>query len=169
MKAYKVHKVPKKKPWKKIAVIVMSIAVILGVGTLLVVRNIYNENLRAVDSLSTKEVVVAIPVGSSLNQITLILKNSGVIRAQWAFKQYVLNEEFTDKLQAGTYRFKASQDVKSIVADLIAGKVAVDLFTILPGQRIDQIKQAFVNGGYSVASVRRRINPYRRRRSEKGF
>ncbi|MDB5182465.1 MAG: hypothetical protein JWO47_249 [Candidatus Saccharibacteria bacterium] len=149
--AYKVKKNSHR--LRKALIIFVIIVAVVGVGALLVVRRIYTENLRAVTPDVHTQVVVAIPAGSSLNQIAQILKTKQVIRADWAFKQYVRSHELGDKLKAGTYRLYSDENVGTIANFLVAGKVAVDLFTILPGQRIDQIRKTFIDAGFTAADV----------------
>jgi UPF0755 protein len=61
-------------------------------------------------------------------------------------------------LQAGTYSFTPHQSTSEI-ADLIAtGQVASDLVTILPGRRIDQIRQAFITAGFQPSAVDAALN-----------
>ncbi len=158
MKRYSLRK-NKAFRWKKMLLITAAVLLVAGGGALVTVRRIYTQNLRAVQEGDGKEVVVAIPSGSSLDEIATILKQAGVIRADWAFKQYVRGKLLTDKLQAGTYRLSTSQDVASIVEKLSGGEVAVDLFTILPGQRLDQIRQAFIDEGFAAADVDRALDP----------
>lgn len=156
---YNKRKKPLNNRLRKVLLILAVIVAVIAGGALFTVRNIYNSNLRAVDIAANKEVVVAIPSGSSVSEIAASLKNKGLIRADWAFSQYVRSQELVDSLKAGTYRFKTGQDVASIVGDLVAGKVAVDLFTILPGQRLDQIRKAFIDDGYDTASVDKALDP----------
>jgi len=150
---------PRSKKWRKI---LLGLAVFLAVaagGVLFTVQRIYTQNLQAVNASSTEEVVVAIPSGTGLDEIASTLKSKNLIRADWAFKQYVRTKELGDLLKAGTYRLSMSQDVASIVDVLVEGRVAVDLFTILPGQRLDQIRQDFIDGGFDAVSVDKALNP----------
>lgn len=158
MKVFK-QNIGRKRRWPKVLLFLSIFLVLAGVGVFITVNRIYNQNLLPVNAAATEDIVVAIPRGSSLDEIAKILKKNGVIRADWAFKQYVRSHEQTDSLQAGTYRFKASQDVASIVKDLVNGKVAVDLFTILPGYRLSQIRQSFIDDGFSAAEVDEALNP----------
>lgn len=145
--------------WRRLLLVVVIMALVLGSGALFMVRQIYTNNLRPVNAASKQQVVVAIPSGSALREIAVNLQSKGAIRKDWAFEQYVRSHELGDKLKAGTYRLTTAQDVASIVEDLVAGKVAVDLFTILPGQRLDQIRQAFIKEGYDEASVDKALDP----------
>ena len=149
----------RKRIWRRLVLIVLLVLFIGIGGALIATKRVYMQNLRPVDATANQQVVVAIGSGSSLNQIAQNLETSNVVRAGWAFKQYVRSKGIASSLKAGTYRFTTSQDVASIARDLSAGKVAVDLFTILPGQRLDQIRQAFIKGGYPAAEVDAALNP----------
>jgi UPF0755 protein len=159
MKTFKNRPAVRRSHLPRILLIVGIAILIIGVGAVVTVRRIYTQNLRAVNASTHTEIVVAIPTGSSLDEIANTLKSKGAIRADWAFKQYVRSHELSDKLKAGTYRLYSDQDVASVVDDLVAGKVAVNLFTILPGQRLDQIRQAFIDGGFAAADVDAALNP----------
>ncbi len=145
--------------WRKVLLLITAIVIILAAGVLYGVRRVYTQNLLAVTPGVHTEVIVAIPSGASLDQIATILKTKKVIRADWAFKQYVRSQEYTNKLKAGTYRLYSDENTTAITKDLVAGKVAVDLFTILPGQRLDQIRASFIDAGFGAASVEEALNP----------
>ncbi|MEI7522056.1 MAG: endolytic transglycosylase MltG [Candidatus Saccharibacteria bacterium] len=141
---------------------VLVSGLILGlivIGVVVVARRVYMDNLVAVNIASDENVVVAIPSGSSLEEITTILKNKKIIRADWAFKRYVISHDYSNSLKAGTYRFKLSQDTGSIVKDLVNGKVDVTLFTIFPARRLDQIRQDFIDKGFATAEVDLALKP----------
>lgn len=149
---------PRRKLLRVLLVLSGALLLLLG-GAVFTVRRIYTENLRPVNSQTHTEIVVAIPAGSSLDEIATNLKSKQVIRADWAFKQYVRSQELSDKLKAGTYRLYTDQSVQAIVRQLVDGSVAVDLFTILPGQRLDQIRQAFIDNGFAESTVDAALNP----------
>jgi UPF0755 protein len=159
MRKYLFRKKTNGRRWRKIVIVLAAMLLLAGVGVALGVRHVYTNNLRAVDTAAPKDVVIAIPSGSSLDEIALILKNGKVIRADWAFKQYVRSKELGDEMKAGTYRLSTKQDVPAIVDDLVKGRVAVDLFTILPGQRLDQIRKAFLDGGFAAEAVDKALDP----------
>ena len=158
MKKYNLYKKPKTKKGNILLSLAASLAVI-GLSAFLVFHRIYTQNLRSVEPGNHAEVDVGIPSGSSVNEIALTLKNKNLIRSTWAFTQYVRGNGFTSKLQAGTYRLYTDESAQQIVDDLVKGKVAVGLFTILPGQRIDQLKQAFMDAGYSATDVNKAFDP----------
>lgn len=151
------NKKPKK--FKKTVFIIAAILVLVGLGVGLFFRQNYYQNLKPVNTNDNKSVVVAIPAGSALFDIAQNLKTQGVIRSQWAFIQYVKTHRLADKLKAGTYRLNTSQSVQSIVDDIVNSRVASGLFTILPGQRLDQLKTAFLKAGFDPTAVETAFNP----------
>lgn len=135
---------------------------ILGVGLIILlvalgsatvfVRYKYTQALKPLSG-SQKTITVKVPLGSTAAEIGQLLQQNGVIKSSWAFEWYVRNHTLRDKLQAGTYTLRPSQSVEEIVNQLTFGKVASDLVTFLPGQRIDQIRQALIKSGYSAAET----------------
>src|SRR5262249_49692209 len=61
--------------------------------------------------------------------------------------------------EAGTYSFDAHQDVPDIVSQLTHGKVATDLVTIIPGQRLSQIRATLINYGFKEGDVDAALTP----------
>lgn len=162
MKAYR-FRVNKKRRWSKIFTVLGIVIALLGVGGLVGARYLYNQNLRAVStSAEVQEVVYAVPKGATLDEIAKGLKDKQLIRAAWAFTRYVRSNELSDSLQAGTYKFQTSQDVASIVKDLVDGKVDVQLFTIFPTQRLDEIRKSLIDDGkFSAKDVDAALSPSR--------
>jgi UPF0755 protein len=150
-------KVKKSRKGLKIAAFV---ALILAIATVLIVgvRHMYIQNLQPVSS-SDAVVAVEIPRGSTTKEIADLLEQKGLIRAAWAFQWHVNNAAIRDKLQAGTYDLRPSQSVEQIVAQLTRGAVATKLVTILPGARIDEVKQAFIDTGFQKEDVERAFDP----------
>lgn len=131
---------PKRRKWLKVMVIALVIAVLLVIGGVIGVRQYYNENLKAVSSDQTL-VTVEIPEGSTLSEISTILKDKGLIRNKQIFEGYVRNNGASADIKAGTYELSPAYSVQEIVAILTEGKIASSLLTILPGMRLDQIKK----------------------------
>lgn len=148
-----------KRRWPKTVLIIFILLIFLAAGGVLGARRIYTNNLRAVNSSEPREVVVAIPTGSSVEEIAKTLKAKGVIRASWAFQRYVTSHELGDVLKAGTYRFNVTQDVASVVQQLVDGEVDVGLFTIFPEKRLDEIRQDFIDKGFSANEVDAALDP----------
>lgn len=140
-----------------IVFVLLIILMLIGGGTY-AARRYYFDNLKAVSNSQTT-VNVTIPKGSSLTQVAEILKDKQLIRNTWAFQQYVRNKGLQDKILAGTYAMKPSQDVPAIVEIITEGMITSKLVTITPGQRIDQIEQTLVNAGFSPESVKIALDP----------
>jgi UPF0755 protein len=143
---------------QKVLLIFAIIAVLLGIGSVILARQYYFNNLEPV-SASQREVTVTIEKGSTVNQIGEQLQTAGVIRNARVFSQYVRNKGAQEQLKAGTYALRPSYSVEEVVTVLTHGAVQKDLLTILPGQRLDQIRQTFIDAGYSATEVDAALEP----------
>lgn len=97
--------------------------------------------------------IVEIATGVTPKQIADLLYDKGLIRSAWTFEAYVRHEGAGSALQAGTYSLSPTQSTPGIVSQLTHGKVSTKLVTILPGQRLDQIRQSLINDGFSETDV----------------
>lgn len=151
MKRYTIGE--KRRNWKRVW---MTLAALLLVGlgaAAYVIRSTYNENLKPV-SASQRSVLITVQPGATVQEIGKKLQDEGVIKAAWAFEWYVRNHDARDRLQAGTYNLRPNQSIEEIVTALTQGKVDTSLVTILPGQRLDQIRSSLINnGGFSAEEV----------------
>jgi UPF0755 protein len=138
--------------------VIALVLLLLGLGSVFVVRHIYDQDLKPASG-NQSTVVVTIASGSSSKQIAEQLAAKHLIRSAWAFELYVHSKELGDQLQAGTYAISASQDTASIIATLTKGVVTTKLVTILPGRRIDQVRADLINDGFSPAAVDRALVP----------
>jgi UPF0755 protein len=139
--------------------IIVGIAlVVLLVGSVVVVRHMYNQNLKPVSN-SQQTQIVTIASGSSVKQIAKQLADQKLIHNAWVFEWYVHSKELGSKLQAGTYAIAPSQNLPDIVTTLTHGKVTTRLVTILPGRRIDQVRADLINDGFAVAAVDSALKP----------
>lgn len=143
-------------PLRRLIMIAAVIIVILGIITFFIRRD-YERNLTPISD-SQKITLITVNSGESSNQIAAQLQKAGLIRDTWVFDWYVHSQEVRDSLEAGTYAFTPSQDVQQIVAQLIQGKIATKLVTILPGKRLDQITQTLINAGFSPTDVSAALN-----------
>lgn len=151
------------KPRKKRFVMKMFlvIVVILFVGAVaggLYAKRWYDTALSA-RSTSADTIVVTIPEGSSIKEIAELLESKKVIRNARAFDWYMRSRPDRDAIQAGTYEFSQSYSVKEIGDKLVAGEIAKNLFTVLPGSRIDQIRQNMLDTGFTKESIDAAFNP----------
>lgn len=137
--------------------IVVLLAVVL-VGSVIVARKSYLDNLKPLNGSETSQ-LVTVPTGASAQEIAALLESKQVIRAAWAFEWYVRNSEYRNQLQAGTYALKPSLSVSEIVAIMSQGSIATDLVTILPGKRIDEVRDGLINAGFNAAEVDAALNP----------
>ena len=145
------------RPSKRLLVIVAAAILLLG-GGVISLRSWYVHNLRPVSS-SSSAVYFTVTPGTSLHQIAVKLKSAGLIRNSRVFETYVRSNELHDKLQAGTYSLGPSMSVDQIVKKMVDGDVAKNLLTILPQKRLDEIKQAFAEAGYTAQQVNRAFDP----------
>jgi UPF0755 protein len=137
-------------PRRILAVLLILIA-LLAAATL-VVRHIYYRGLEPVSS-SQKVVLVTIETGTSSSEIGKILQEKGLIRSNAIFEWYIRSHEVRDQLQAGTYALRPSMNLPDIVKVMVRGKITANLVTILPGQRLDQVRQTLINAGFKPTAV----------------
>lgn len=138
--------------------LVVAVLAALLIGSAAAVRQAYYERLKPV---SDSQVVVLFTVkkGAAATSIANQLQEQGLIRSSTIFQWYIRTNNVRDKLQAGTYALRPSMSVPEIVDVLVNGSVKSDLLTILPGQRLDQIRQSFINAGFQPDEVDAALNP----------
>lgn len=139
----------------------LAIAIVLGVliiGATAAVRYVYSQNLKPVSSDQTAQ-TITVESGATVEEIGDLLQEKGLIRSAWAFKLYVSSKEVRNALQAGTYELAPSQSVEEIVSQLTHGKIVTNLVTVLPGQRIDQVRSRLLQDGFSETDVDNALNP----------
>lgn len=159
MKRYKIgQNTPKK--WPKIVLFGVSLSVLLFAGGVIGIRALYEQNLKAVDQAATETVVFTVESGDSVGLIAEGLKTRGLIRSPEAFVQYARSNDLAESFKAGTYSLKKSYDVATIVTYLVEGRVDKNLFTILPGQRLELIRSSMIeNGEFTASEVDAALNP----------
>ena len=145
--------------WRRIWVSAMIVIAVLALVGGLTTQYLYSQNLKPL-SASQKQVQITIPSGTTVNEIGQMLQEKGVIKASWAFQWYVRTNGLRDRLQAGTYSLRPNQSIQEITEVLTNGKIQTDLVTILPGQRLDQIRASLIaNAGFSEAAVDAALDP----------
>lgn len=149
---------PKRRLVKRLVVVAIVLAAVLIGGTI-AARHAYFENLKPVSSASQEAKRITVKKGATVDEIGKQLKDAGLIRSTWAFRLYVSSKEVRDQLEAGTYLLEPSQSLPEIVSQLTHGKVATDLVTIIPGQRIDQIRTTLQNYGFNKADIQKALDP----------
>lgn len=146
------YRIPRRIIWLIVAIIAVGL-----IGSI-VVRHKYDESLKPVSSSQTTS-LFTVPIGSSVKAIADNLQKKHLIRSAWALQLYVHSKEIGSKLQAGTYAFSPSESTQHIVTTLTKGQVSTSKVTILPGERIDQIRADLINDGYAPATVDAALNP----------
>ena len=138
--------------------IICSVIVIILILATIIVRHRFNDDLKAVNNQPQSK-IVNIANGLSVNQIADLLHNDKLIRSSWAFEWYVRTNDVNSDLEAGTYALASNQTTQSIVTILTKGRVATKLVTIIPGQRLDQVKADLINDGFTPESVNQALQP----------
>ncbi len=158
MKQYKFG-IRNKSKWQKMLLFAVVLLVVAAAAGFVGIKSLYTNNLQAVNSNSNEEILFLLESGATAPQISQKLKEKNLIRSTAAFEQYVRTNELGQEFKAGTYLLKQSQDVASIVAVLTEGRVAANLFTILPGKNLEKIKNSFVEKGFTELEVVEALNP----------
>lgn len=154
---YHMHNPTARRRVQKILLIVSAIIIVGVLVTGLGLWRTYHNGLKAVGGAGTTS--VAIEQGSTVHDIALSLKDKGLIRSVTVFKYYARFHDMSSYLQAGTYEISPAQGVPEIVAQLTGGKVVTTLVTILPGQRLDQIRRALIDQGFPKDEVDAALEP----------
>ncbi len=144
-----------RRPWVRISLITIGL---IAAISLIAIGIWFGHNLQPVSD-STQTQLFTVSEGSSVHEIGNGLDSLGLIRSSKAFVFYVDIKHFNGKLQAGTYNLKPSMSTQEIAQTMAFGYIDKDWVTILPGKRIDQIKQTFLKVGYSDAEVEEAFNP----------
>jgi UPF0755 protein len=142
---------------RRLLLLVLLVALLI-VGGILFARHSYYVGLEPVSG-DQRTQVVTVQEGSSSSDIGKQLATAGLVRSAWAFELYVHSKELGGKLQAGTYAFSPSEGTIAIISTLTRGNVTTNLVTILPGKRLDQVKQDLINDGFSPANVDKALEP----------
>lgn len=151
-KKYYLHQAIKSNQRRKRLLVVFVAIVLALVLATIGVRSAYYNNLKPVSQNSSSQ-EITIPEGASVDTIIKILKDNDLIKSAWAFRLYVYGQDAASVLQAGTYALSQNMSVNEIVSIISHGKVVTNLMTILPGKSIMQLKEAFVNAGFSQSDV----------------
>lgn len=142
---------------RRIGIILLAIIVILIIGGV-IAHHEYSQDLKPVDPNGRAQ-TVEIATGASAKKIAAQLASDHLIRSQWAFEFYLTQNGAYSDLKAGTYSLSPAMDVGEIVSILTHGKVATSLVTILPGKRLDQVKQELIDAGFKASDVSAALNP----------
>lgn len=152
MATFRVDQQRKKRGLKFWLKALLAVLLIAAISTIIGVRNWYYSSLNPLSN-DENAVVVVIEAGATAQEIGDLLEDNQIIRSASAFDWYTRLNNYRDQLQAGGYSFSPSETVPQIVKRLIDGDIATDLVTILPAQRIDQIKASLIIAGYTRDEV----------------
>ncbi len=136
---------------KSVALVACLVMVVIG-GYSLVSRlpgiiNDYSGSSPTETVKPTKDVLVSIPKGASLSQVTSILYQEGVISNRLLFKLVAWLRGEQRNIKAGDYGLKTGMDPGDVMDLLISGKTLVLNFTIPEGFNIYQIADLFQQTG----------------------
>ena len=138
-----------------IIVVVIFVAATMGsLGT----RMWYEQQLQPASSVERLE-IVEIPEGATVQEIAKGLEEKRLIRSSQAFVWYVRTNALLNELKAGTYQLDAAQSTPAIIDTITQGKIIENTVTILPGKRLDQIKEALVKAGFGAEDVDTAFEP----------
>ena len=138
--------------WARLVLGLVGLIVVAAAVTGFVLWHNYSNSLKPLDNDQTAYPII-IPSGSTSQQIADKLKLAGMIRNPSGFTWYVRLHHLGSKLQAGTYSIKSSYSIPKIANLVAEGKIERNYIIILPAQRIDQIKDVFVNAKFSKAAI----------------
>ncbi|MBL8121243.1 endolytic transglycosylase MltG [Candidatus Saccharibacteria bacterium] len=142
--------------WRIVGSLITLIVIAVGIIGFMMWRD-YQSGLKPVGGSGTT--AVTIEQGESVPNIAAKLKAAGLIRSTRSFEYYARFHKASQYLQAGEYEISPSQGVADIITQLTHGKVATSLVTILPGQRLDQIRKSLIEQGFSESDVDAALQP----------
>ena len=123
----------------RIIVAIVAIVVVVGLSGFFYV----NSALKPADKKDQTEKTVEIPIGSSLDTISSVLAEEGIIKNAQIFKYYI---KFRNEsgFQAGKYTLSPSMTIDEIVDTIKTGKMMKDValkITIPEGKQLVQIAE----------------------------
>lgn len=144
----------KKKPYyknpfvRKLLVYVVSLCIVIATTTI-VLKYTYNKLTKPVDANDDSDVVVLIPMGTSVRGIGNILYEEGLIRNKGAFKIFMEFSDSAADIKAGKYKLKKNMDLMQVIEAITSGEGAIPQikFTIPEGRTIKQIADALEASG----------------------
>lgn len=147
-----------KRRWPRRVVYVLLFSILFVIAATAGVRYAYNTQLGPRSNSQVTE-LFTVESGATVDEIGKGLEDAGLIKSAWAFKLYVSSKEVRNSLQAGEYELQPRMSVSEIVSVLTHGEVATNLVTIIPGKRIDQIRDRLLEDGFSKAEVDEALDP----------
>ncbi len=158
MKSYRAGAAAKRR-WPKLMLFLAITVVLAGVAAFFGLKALYEQGLKPIDPSADTEITFVVQSGDTPARIAQGLSDKQLIRSTRSFTQYVKISGLEEKIKAGTYSLKQSQSVQEIVQILTEGRVAANLFTIIPGYNLANIKADFIKKGFTEAEVEQAFNP----------
>lgn len=125
----------------QILLLVLGLLCILGLAVLGGAWMWYKQNLSAVSEIASDPIEILIEEGSSTVEIARVLKQSGLIKNELAFRIYVRNEGIGTRLQAGRYDLSPNDNVPTLTQKLLSNQAGTKV-TLLEGWRREQFGEA---------------------------
>lgn len=94
-----------------------------------------------------REVVVAVPVSATANQVAEILKQDGLIRNPGFFSLYARYTGLDSQIKAGEYRLSSSYSTQELLRELVEGRLSEQSFTVPEGYTTAQIADLLASKG----------------------
>ena len=143
------HKVKRRRNFRRIVAGTLAVAVIL----LVIALTWYNSSIKPINSSNSEQTIVTVETGMNEAQLAGMLEKKGLIRSAIAYEIYARLNGKVGNMQAGGYKLSQNMSVADIIDKITKGEVALDLITILPAQRLDQIRESFIEAGFSEKEV----------------
>jgi UPF0755 protein len=115
--------------FKRVIISLVILLMLVCTGSLLWLQH----ELRAPKLHSKSEQYIAIPKGSTPDQIINNLENLGVIRRGWLLKLYVRLSSAGQSLKAGEYRFPSPISPLAVIKKLEEGEQRLSRLTVIEG------------------------------------
>lgn len=115
------------------------IAIILCIATALSVFYVYSA-LQPLDKSSEEKIEIEIPMGSSVNSISKILEENGIIKNGTIFS-YFTRLTGSGGFQAGIYQFSPTMSGQEVIEKLTSGPDALYRLTIPEGTQVEEIAE----------------------------
>ncbi|GAB3282452.1 endolytic transglycosylase MltG [Parahaliea aestuarii] len=116
-------------------------------------------NLGAYNSADHAVQPVTVYPGASDKAIALLLYRRGLLNSSVAYGLYLRLTGSRGQMQAGTYEITPAMTVAEISGKFRRGDVVTSVLTILPSQRLSQIRERFLAAGFSPGQVAAALDP----------
>lgn len=105
----------------------------------------YNNNLKAV-STTDENIRVTVESGSSINSISVMLEEKGVIKNATVMQVYCKLNKITN-LQAGKYDLNSAEDMPTVIAHIVNGEIASEeiKITFIEGKTVKDFAKVIAN------------------------